>query len=845
MIEPLTDEPIDLQTLPECRGLTLVVTNGSDAQHRHTLPLGRTVVGSSRRCSVCLPAAGVQPVHCLINVDDLGATVTRWAPGVRLNGNEFATAPIRPDDVLALGGFQLRLETGGAAPAGSRPGQSAATRNAPRAFASTPGPKPPAIVTHAQRTPAEPAADDAGLRAELDRLAAETDSLRGQLDASQGELTAWAEKCAEMEEALQKSQAGLQQAEAQSAGHDEELGQLNETVHQLQEELRTERDTFEEGRHEIERLRAELQQQQEHSQQLWQKASELGEENRRLVGTVRDHERQSGTVLAERDALRNKLDELTAQASEPELGSPDLEELDVLQRRVSELEQEAVERDKLVDELGEQLSEAQAATHEADQRLEALKELEADSQAMQSRAEAAEQRLAEAEKELGERDVRWNELQETTGLLQMELEELRSGEQSDPEEAAQRIAEAEKTLGERDDRIGELEETIDRLEKELERLRSGAESESEEVEQKLTEARQVLVKRDARCAELEAANSRLQQELEELRSRVEADSGESAQRLKEAEEALRQRDDRYGELEEANNQLQQDIEKLRSGVEAESEQTADRLVEAEEALRQRDSRCGELEESNRRLEQELEEARTSIEALRAVQLSAVDTEQEPPQQAATPESASEEPALAAQPEEQPSEQSEAPPTGQAQEEPSGTVSFIERYRHMLEDDEGSGPNAEPEPQAPPVVAPQHEVASAEDESEEALQSYMENLMRRVRGEPSSDGPPPVLRPATPGDEADVLSQVDAAAARLVEPETQPEDPQLETPESLDEPSGKATRPVVPVDLNAMRELANTSARRAIVQHAKKSKRESWTHDGSCRWCAWRPEQGCC
>lgn len=94
---------------PNVGGLSLRVVQPRVDDQLLPLPLGKCTVGSSDRCQVHLADAQVRPLHCLIVLEGNEVTVTRWAPGAQLNGNDFATAPFQPGDCLQIGDVQLLL----------------------------------------------------------------------------------------------------------------------------------------------------------------------------------------------------------------------------------------------------------------------------------------------------------------------------------------------------------------------------------------------------------------------------------------------------------------------------------------------------------------------------------------------------------------------------------------------------------------------------------------------------------------------------------------------------------------------------------------------------------------
>ncbi len=120
---------------------------------------GKCAIGSSPRCQVCLPAGEAQPLQCLLQVTASGATVTRWAAGVLLNGHEFSQQALKDGDCLSIGPWELVWETGADATAvaeqGSREtidfvprtGFAPLPKEAERQSPTAPSPTPAARLT--------------------------------------------------------------------------------------------------------------------------------------------------------------------------------------------------------------------------------------------------------------------------------------------------------------------------------------------------------------------------------------------------------------------------------------------------------------------------------------------------------------------------------------------------------------------------------------------------------------------------------------------------------------------------------------------------------------------------
>ena len=112
-------------------------------------------------------------------------------------------------------------------------------------------------------------------------------------------------------------------------------------------------------------------------------------------------------------------------------------------------------------------------------------------------------------------------------------------------------------------------------------------------------------------------------------------------------------------------------------------------------------------------------------------------------------------------------------------------------------------------------------ARAGEENDESVEDYMRRLLARMRGVSETEVPPPpveapkVTQTSAPKDPsvADTVQNVDAGGEQISEAWTEPFDPDKYVP--------RGTAPEKNRDLNAMRELANTSARSAIQVSARR------------------------
>lgn len=155
--------------------------------------------------------------------------------------------------------------------------------------------------------------------------------------------------------------------------------------------------------------------------------------------------------------------------------------------------------------------------------------------------------------------------------------------------------------------------------------------------------------------------------------------------------------------------------------------------------------------------------------------------------------------------------------------PEEPASFIERYKHLIPDEES--PEA-PEPIAPPAppepVAfggfPANEAAAADD-GDESIDEYMRKMMERIRGgapepapEPVDPRPQPAVQPTAP---TALVAPVQESLAGTTALESPAPDASGSQPmQSLSEIKRSENR-VVQADMGALRQLANQSARHAI------------------------------
>lgn len=163
-----------------------------------------------------------------------------------------------------------------------------------------------------------------------------------------------------------------------------------------------------------------------------------------------------------------------------------------------------------------------------------------------------------------------------------------------------------------------------------------------------------------------------------------------------------------------------------------------------------------------------------------------------------------------------------PPTPESQQQEYQPTSFIDQYSHLFDDSDGYEPTPETPSEKPWGV---DAIDSQQDlDGDAALDEYMSNLMRRVRGESSSDSiGPPLTVPVPDTSEAlenDPVERMNELTSRVAAP-SYVEEPTDDEPFDLERLKQSSKKPPLQANLQAMRELANTSARTAIASHRKR------------------------
>lgn len=107
---------MSLLTLPDAPRVTasrrptaVRVSAGNGSQRVVPLAVGKTTIGSSPQCVVCLPSGEARPLQCLVTTTADQTEATRWGAGALLNGRDFTRSAILAGDRLSIGRFQLEF----------------------------------------------------------------------------------------------------------------------------------------------------------------------------------------------------------------------------------------------------------------------------------------------------------------------------------------------------------------------------------------------------------------------------------------------------------------------------------------------------------------------------------------------------------------------------------------------------------------------------------------------------------------------------------------------------------------------------------------------------------------
>lgn len=554
-------------------GLDLVLEEGGNAPRELHLQPGKNTVGSSDRCAVCVTDQRARPLHCLIVVEGEEATITRWAPGAVLNGEDFSKAPFGPGDCLEIGEARLSFAT----PSDTAPTNSASFLEDPQENdggpsklpnwpSSTPGTvaaktekpseSPPAAKAPKNSTAFKPPSAPAALTApitihaatqlESDRLVAElwtanynarqrcqrliaaVRDLRRQAHTNEQQLN---ELQIHLEAAIEEREQLFQQLEDLQSHNAEREKQSAEELDRLIAELsQAYEKTGEIEANLAEQTRLLQAAQEEHARlsqerELWDQQRSAGELQRtKLAQAVADRERSLETLNAELDHLREETQSLK-QAAEVQTSE--------LLAKETELAEIKAGRE----DIEEQLAAALQRSEDAEQVYE-----ESENQLSVLQLEIEKLRLTsnQTEKELESKDA-------TLSNLQAEYRQLI--EQRDQLKAKQTQYQLNQQRWEHD--LQERQTEIAELTANLESLRS-----------QLAEQEQTVNEHASSCEQYQAEIETLSTERDQLLTA----QVDQVQTIQQWEQALADRDRRIRELEEEHEGIYQVLQSVEQGA---------------------------------------------------------------------------------------------------------------------------------------------------------------------------------------------------------------------------------------------------------------------------------------
>jgi hypothetical protein len=184
----------------------------------------------------------------------------------------------------------------------------------------------------------------------------------------------------------------------------------------------------------------------------------------------------------------------------------------------------------------------------------------------------------------------------------------------------------------------------------------------------------------------------------------------------------------------------------------------------------------------------------------------------------------------------PATRNEATTERQSADEPAAppqSTSFIERYSHLFTDDKPANDAAPAPLAAPPVcltdrgelppkqgLAGVNPATSVTNDDEESIEQYMAKLLQRVRGD-DAPAPSAAAKPSTPAQpqiSGPLGYELPAAGSAMTFTAI--------APALTEMPRRKSSMPEPQTDLEALRALANESARRAISRHSLRKYRRN-------------------
>ncbi|WP_425397697.1 FHA domain-containing protein [Aeoliella sp.] len=743
------------------------------------LAVDKVTIGSGQSCTLRLTDEGVRPLHCLLTPGQEGPVVRRWSDGTLLNGEPFTEATMALGDRLTIGPVELVLDH-------------------------------PAMAESAPDTEPEEAYAGDG---------EESETWSDDATPESNEWTDVEEPAAEAEEEPAAHASRIQPLEASVRTNRTRARQLVQLARRQ--------------RLENEQLSADL-------ANLQVRLVELEAERHQLTGERDDLRSQLGTLAHDMLEVREELNARTKAENE---------RVAELEQRLTDLEQQISERDALVYDLREELlrkQEAaevqQAASEPTESELPLQYAGEAEPTAIAQQPPEAAEVEPEAEptpapepvsENLTERFVDWGAADEP--------EEATSHEEQPAEPARFAFPETEEPTAAADpisDYLWDADQHTEPMDDDP--LNAEATPEPAPAGEGLWDI-EVQTPKAVESAEYDLSEPEPAVAEESLTSTREPESPPeepTTDPIATADTEPEAEGDVWGRL---NSLRAAASEKLHHEVEhtEEEAEVAESLPDATDAGTEIDTPEAEQafdpfqQPTDEPADEPAAEDSTSDDAWS----STTDATELEPQDESSVEPPTE---LLAEPQPEPLDEPvaeetpavlpttafDAPPEPVKEQEEQ--VSFVERYKHLLEE-EGNDlqpPAAETPAIEPPVPQPVAETPAGEEDGDESIEDYMAKMMARLRGESSPEPAPTANDSPKPAESSEVASahpmpkstesilarpnpltsMLTAESAELAEPEKP-----LENLEEIK----SAAKPEQATDMSSLRDLANSSAREAI------------------------------
>ena len=798
----------------------------------------KCTIGSSPDCTLRLICPGVRPVHCLIIRGDGGMVIRRLSVDTLLNGKSFGDATLLPGDHLAIGPIEFDVLP--EVPRAERPRGSDVTQA--HMIADDPAPASSHAESHLRQ------ATLLEREQELSRQQQEMDQARVEFDRRVPE---WEGNCEQTRQDLAHARTEF---DSQRTDWDAQRAEEQERLEQRARELEQESAAWQQEREQLRHDSGKLdKQQQDALDKLTRQVESLRAE--------RDEARIQGTETQQKwQDSQLKLDKQLA-ATRPQIDLYEKanqslsDELNAAQTKLKQFEDRHQDQQSLEDDLRQSQTRCDELTQELEETRQQKDRQEQAHQSLSNELNAAQVRLQEFESVV---ETRFENVTRELEVAQQE----RAQEQAEYEAARQKRQKQQDTPREEDDvtqtqdwvpQRSELSQQLDANESDLPELPSQQQHEQNETEEQLTASQEKI---DEQWEQLRQAQTQLEQAHEQWQTQRELESSEKAVEDEAAAALANQR--RVSEQE--SEQRQAEFDQSCAAFAEEREQWESQRIQQDNDLNDQRARLdrefNELQQLRESLRQQQAAAGVSGEQERQAQRQLIDQESDahtnqvedqrnlssqptvvndvtvpqtvdnqlPPVQSESLSGAGETEQADFTADDNPTLVSEAPlaeeeltfsePTETA---PVNTAEILARFGHTIENDEQDIPGPE---LTQSVEHHESSLSGPSDEDDDALkvygeadsiQDYMADLLQRVERGASPTKASAVTRATEPSEGE--ISTFDEAAPEI--------DPTTES-ELLD-PSEFVPRAIAPEatsNLQALRAVANTSARSAIDKHQR-------------------------